>query len=305
MISPASFPLIDFSLRLRANVINAGVITTAALNTAYLSILQTLHKHELRATAAFVTCFAAEADVMRDHLPLFEQMAEINPAWFGNMLPVLRSGSLDGWSGNGFYRAMATAGHEMAWHGTTHLHLSDLTTREAINLELELATKLFTSLGHTPRTIVFPRNQVGNLSILRHYGFEAYRAGLPNGLSNKLMGLLNEWNIYDQGVLETPKTQDGWQVSPAGQFLNWPSGIRALVPVSVTIRRWKSLLTTAMKRGGFVHMWFHPHNFITAPAMKTAFEEIMRFVSELVKSGDMVNLTMSEANEFYKMGRPE
>lgn len=289
----------------RANVINAGVIINTSLNTAYLSILQTLHRYELRATAAFVTCFAAETDAIREHLPIFEQMAAINPAWFGNMLPVIRSGNLDGWIGVEFYRAMAAAGHEMAWHGTTHLPLSDQTTSEAINLELELATKLFATIGHIPRAVVFPRNQVGNLSLLRHYGFETYRTGLHHGLSNRLVGLLNEWNIYDQGVMEFPRVQDRWHVSPAGYFLNWPSGIRALVPVSVTIRRWKSLLTTAAKRGGYVHMWFHPHNFITAPAMKTAFEEIMRFVGELIKSGDMVNLTMSEANEYYRIGKLE
>jgi hypothetical protein len=62
------------------------------------------------------------------------------------------------------------------------------------------------------------------------------------------------------------------------------------------------LLQSAAERGGYVHMWFHPHNLITAPAMKVAFAQIMCFVCDLVKSGDMINLTMTEANEFYKVG---
>jgi len=94
--------------------------------------------------------------------------------------------------------------------------------------------------------------------------------------------------------------RDGWHVSPSGFFLNWPAGVRSLVPVPVTIRRWKSLLREAVDRGGYVHMWFHPHNLITAPLMKVAFDEILREVGELVRSGDLVSLTMAEANEYYR-----
>jgi hypothetical protein len=47
-------------------------------------------------------------------------------------------------------------------------------------------------------------------------------------------------------------------------------------------------------------MWFHPHNLITAPLMKVAFDEILREVGELIRSGDLVSLTMAEANEYYR-----
>lgn len=284
------------------NVVNAGLINDVSLESAYASLLTTLSRNNLKATAAFVTCFAAEPDAVRENMPLFEQMVALNPGWFENVLPVLRKGTLNGWRGADFYQAMASAGHEMAWHGTTHLSLSDQTAPEALALELELTSKLLPALGHTPLTIVFPRNQVGHLSQLRHHGFETYRASLPDGFTNRLSGLLNEWNIFDRHVVEMPRVEESWHVTPAGNFLNWPSGVRALVPVSVTVRRWKSLLRTAAVRGGYVHMWFHPHNLITAPVMKVAFEEIMRFVGDLVKSGDMVNLTMAEANEYYKTG---
>lgn len=284
------------------DVVNADLINDVSLQSAYAFLLATLNRSNLKATAAFVTCFAAEPDAVRDNMPLFEQKAALNPGWFANVLPVLRKGTLDGWKGVDFYRAMASAGHEMAWHGTTHLSLSDQTAPEALALELELTSKLLPTLGHTPRTIVFPRNQVGHLSQLRNHGFETYRASLPGGFTNRLSGLLNEWNIFDRHVMEMPRVEDSWHVSPAGNFLNWPSGVRALVPVSVTVRRWKSLLRTAAVRGGYVHMWFHPHNLITAPVMKVAFEEIMRFAGELVQSGDIVNLTMAEANEYYKTG---
>lgn len=283
-------------------VVSAGLINDESLRSAYAFLLSTLSRTNLKSTAAFVTTFAAELDVVRDNISLLERMATLNPGWFVNVLPALRSGALGGWNGAEFYQSLSAAGHEMAWHGATHLSLSSQTSSEAVELELELASRLFRELGHTPQTIVFPRNQVGHLDRLRSHGFKTYRASPPKGIAARLSGLANEWNVFDRRVMVGPSAQDGWHVSPAGHFLNWPSGVRALVPVSVTVMRWKTLLRSAAKRGGYVHMWFHPHNLITAPAMKVAFAEIMCFAGELVKSGDMVNLTMAEANEYYKTG---
>lgn len=283
------------------SVIGAGLINDASLRSAYEFLLSVLGRNNLKSTAAFVTTFASDPDSVRDNISLLERMAELNPFWFANVMPALQRGELSGWSGAEFYRAMASEGHEMAWHGTTHLPLSMRTSHQAVELELELADRLFSELGHTPRTIIFPRNQVGHLDQLYGYGFETYRASPPEGIAARCAGLANEWNIFDRRLMDWPSKHDGLNVSPAGHFLNWPSGVRALVPVSVTVMRWKSLLRSAIKHGSYVHMWFHPHNLITASAMKVAFEEIMGFVGELVKSGDMVNLSMAEASEQYKI----
>ncbi|WP_309678788.1 polysaccharide deacetylase family protein [Polaromonas sp.] len=283
-------------------VVSAGLINQASLAQAYTFILRTLHNNGLKATAAFVSCFAADAEAVRESIPLIEQLAALNPGWFARLLPALRRGAMDGWVGADFYRSLSVAGHEMAWHGATHLPLSAHTSPEAVALELQLASRLFRELGQVPRTLVFPRNQVGHLPQLREFGFETYRASLPGGMANRLSGLLNEWNLFDHGVMDKPGRRGAWQVSPAGYFLNWPSGVRAAVPVAVTVRRWKSLLRHAAGRGGYVHMWFHPHNLITAPAMQIAFDEIMGFAGGLVKSGDMLSLTMAEANKQYQSG---
>jgi len=282
------------------SVISSGLINDASLRSAYEFVLRVLGRNNLRSTAAFVTTFASDPDAVRDNISFLNRMAELNPIWFANVIPSLQRNELSGWSGAEFYRAMSSAGHEMAWHGTTHLPLSKQTSRQAVELELELADRLFSDLRHTPRTIIFPRNQVGHLDRLCVYGFETYRASPPEGIVARFAGLANEWNIFDRRLINWPVTHDGLNVSPAGYFLNWPSGVRALVPVSVTVMRWKSLLRSAIKHGSYVHMWFHPHNLITAPAMRVAFEEIMDFIGELVNSGDMVNPTMAEASEQYK-----
>lgn len=286
------------------SVVNAGIINDVSLRSAYEFVLRVLGRNNLKSTAAFVTTFASDPDAIRDNRFILDQMAELNPFWFANIMPALQRGGLGGWSGAEFYRAMSSAGHEMAWHGTTHLPLSTQTSLQAVELELELADRLFSYLGHIPRTIIFPRNQVGHLDRLSGYGFETYRDRPPEGIVGRFTGLANEWNIFDGRLMEWPVMRGGLSVSPAGYFLNWPSGVRALVPTPITVMRWKSLLESALKHGGYLHMWFHPHNLITAPAMRVAFEKIMDCVGELVKSGDMVNLTIAEASEQYKMDLP-
>ena len=55
------------------------------------------------------------------------------------------------------------------------------------------------------------------------------------------------------------------------------------------------MLRDAANHGGIVHMWFHPHNFITAPRMRDLFIEIIRYAGELTRSGGLLNLTISES----------
>ena len=282
-----------------SHVIQSGKINDKSLKGAYECILREVQSNGLKSTAAFVTCFAADVDVLRDQIPLIEHLAAFRPDWFTWILPALRQDKLDGWRGDSFYRSMSSEGFEMAWHGATHLSLSEETSDRAVALEIELASRMFRALGHSPKTIIFPRNEVGHLRQLRCGEFTSYRARLSGGRVSRLIGLLNEWNLWDQGSIDKPMMSEGWRVSPPGYFLNWPSGPRALVPISTTVSRWKSILRHAALHGGYVHMWFHPHNLTTAPAMKIAFEEIARFAGELIKSGDLVSQTIAEANEHY------
>ena len=228
------------------------------------------------------------------HMELIGHLRELNPAWFGSILSALKHGELNGWSGSAFYRSMSTAGMEMGWHGATHLPLSRRISEQSAVLEIELASQLFASIGHRPKTIIFPRNQIGHLPLLRSTGFKNYRDSLAKDWLSKTRNLLAEFNSSAGSKMNAPVLVDGWCVSPAGNFLNWPSGVRALVPVTVTINRWKSMLRAAAERGGHVHMWFHPHNLVTAPQMMISFEEIIRFAGRLVKNNDLVNLTIGE-----------
>lgn len=280
-------------------VVSAGVINSASLSDAYGEIVATLGQYNLKATAAFVSCFAVERDLLFAYRSILRDAAEFNPIWFKHIIAALDAGTMEGWSGHKFYEQMRDAGHEIAWHGTTHQPLDGSVSSESIALELELTSELFQQLGQTPGSIIFPRNQVGHLDALGGYGFKSYRQKKPESGFGRISNLLVEFNAFDHGSAELPSMRDGWLVSPAGHFLNWPSGARSLVPVTLTVQRWKSMLKHAVETGCYVHMWFHPHNLINSPAMVQSFREIMAYAGELVRTGDMLSLTMEEANDHF------
>lgn len=281
-----------------------GRINKDSLDEAYQVIAEELDRNSVRCTAAFVSCFAAERDAVRSSLHLIEEIAEFVPDWFRHVLPRLRDGSgaaMSGLEGHEYWKRLRRYGHEMAWHGATHLPLAPDTSRDAVRSELNLAASLGGTLGGLAKTVIYPRNQIGHADALRGAGFKTYRDSKAGGLSKRVTGLLREWAVWDQGDCDMPRMDGAWCVSPAGQFLNWPSGVRKTVPVAVTVQRWRSMLRHAAEQGRYVHMWFHPHNLITAPDMRVAFSQILEEVRTLQSQGDIKVLTIAEANEYFRL----
>lgn len=285
-------------------VIDSGCINQASLTQAYSFIRETLDKHQLKATAAFVTCFAVDPEVVMAQRSLLGELQKVNPRWFRRISKTLDLGVLDGWSGAPFFKSLQRDRHEMAWHGTTHQSLADSATEEAIALEMELTQHLWGALDQEPRSVVFPRNVVGQLERLRGLGLLAYRAApsRSGGRLGRLLSLASEFNVFDRGVSDRPFHSSGWDVLPAGHFLNWPAGLRRLVPPRATLMRWRSLLEAAVETRGYVHMWFHPHNLITAPAMAYLFDGVLGMVAERVKAGEMLCLPMGQITEVGSQG---
>ena len=283
----------------QSSFINQGVLNRGALESAYAYLQSILETYQIRSSLAFVTAFASEKDLLIEQLPLIRELASMVPNWFCNILKAFEHADFNGWDGSKIYKSLAIDGHEMAWHGATHLPLLDTTPCSAVELELKLTEILCKDIGQVPRSVVFPRNQIGHLERLRAFGFRTYRNGRDNNVVSRIMDVLKEFYLFDARVNVKPCFEEGWYVSPSGFFLNWPAGGRAFIPVQVTVARWKSLLRAAVEVGGYVHMWFHPHNLITAPAMKDAFVEIMREVSVLSRAGDLAILTMDDANRHF------
>jgi peptidoglycan/xylan/chitin deacetylase (PgdA/CDA1 family) len=283
----------------QVRVINAGTICGHSLSSAYQFICETLDRHEIRATCAFVSAFACTPDTLLDHLGLLRDLASQCPDWFQHVVPSLERGEYEGWFGHEFHSALQSRGHEMAWHGGTHLPLLDSTPAAAIDLELELTRCLLGASGAWPQSVVFPRNLIGQLAKLQEAGFSTYRAGARTGKLASAARFVSEFAPWGDGVDALPYAKNGWRVLPAGKFLNWPKGARSVVPVQLTVKRWKHLLQRAVEQEGYVHMWFHPHNLITAPAMRGAFEQILAEAGRLVRAGDLAIVTMADAHAHF------
>ena len=141
----------------------SGRIGRRELEDVYQFICGKLDQEGLFATAAFVSGFAAPQSVLQSCLHDFESLADRYPRWFEHILPRLRNGgdeALGGLEGHACWKMLSERGHEMAWHGATHLPLDETLSDEAVQAELELGRKLWNELGQVPTSIVFPRNLV-------------------------------------------------------------------------------------------------------------------------------------------------
>lgn len=97
------------------DIVNADIINDVSLQSAYAFLLATLNRSNLKATVAFVTCFASESNGVRGNMPLFEQIAVDIPGWFSKVLPALRFGALNEWKGHEFYRSISAVASGLLW----------------------------------------------------------------------------------------------------------------------------------------------------------------------------------------------
>lgn len=84
--------------------------------------------------------------------------------------------------------------HDIGAHGYYHKSYSSLSRTEAQN-ELELISVGMNEFGIKPRSFVFPKNEVGHLSLLEKYGYKCYRGEV--GLVNDGMYIKKQGKLYD------------------------------------------------------------------------------------------------------------
>ena len=163
---------------------------------------------------------------------------------------------------------------ELATHTFSHFYcLEPGQDAEMFRADLRAARQAAATFGRTPRSLVFPRNQVAlaYLDVLRDEGIVAYR------------GNERAWMYAGSGRAGNtlPKRAARWadaHVNVAGPHVAWPEVERGLVNVPASrflrpvggrfgvrrrLRRRRTLdaMTAAAAAGGVFHLWFHPHNF--------------------------------------------
>lgn len=285
-------------------------ITQENLVSAYRGLRDVLDEHQLRATFAFVGAFVMTPDEVRQHSDWFETISGRQWPRTQEFLEAVTNGKTSGWLSPECLKIIRDAGcHELGTHGFQHLAIQDhKLTRADFERELTLATEVGRLRDFSSRTLIFPRNQVGFLNTLKPAGIDGFREyigmrriSLPVSESiqtrwDALAALGRELKLWQkpQQPSETTSETNTLTAIPAGYFLNWRVGLRKRIPIKLSVARWSRMLAHAAKHGGMVHLWSHPHNFITGNQQLEFFGEILREAATWVRRGDLLNLTQAE-----------
>jgi len=194
----------------------------------------------------------------------------------------------------------ARAGHEIATHTFSHVVAGDpACTPEILRSQLLKCRELHRQWGQPLDSIVFPRNSVAHLDVLRDVGILAYRgpeSSWYRGVSERARPIAH---VLDRALAVTPPTyrlddrRDGKLVDlPASMFLLARNGPRRLIPLAS--RRAQALrgIERACERGEVFHLWFHPRNLTTDAGLFDVLGDVLRRVESLASRGHIVPVTM-------------
>ena len=246
----------------------AATLTDERLQSAYQDVIALFARAQISATFAFVELFTRPAS--RETTALVQDLSQELP-YLARAASGLTAGD-EGWVGDWALDMAGEGGHEIAFHGATHVPWTDL-SRDQARRELAMVRP------EHRQTMVFPRNRVAHCDVLAEFGCKAFRGS--RSYSSRAASLLSEFDLHipSQAMPDAKEIQP--VELPSGVFVNWRSGLRKLVPAEVTRRRARNLLADAARTGRVAHFWLHPENVATAPAtlanLQAIVEEIVRF----------------------------
>jgi hypothetical protein len=166
--------------------------------------------------------------------------------------------------------------HEIAAHGYFHKVFTGLSELEAEE-ELRMISTGMKKFGITPKSFVFPKNQVSHLRLLERYGYLTFR----------------DWGNFFWNGLYVRRCGDLFDVHPSF-FLEFYDSFFS-----------KKIINLAVKYRAPLHFWFHPWNLGNSP--EVAAERITKVLLPLIeharrkkKQGVLKFETMGSIAEEYQ-----
>lgn len=273
-------------------ILDDDTICDDSLRDAYDFLFRSFEAYELRATFAVVGLFVAGRDRTEQHI----RSVTDEPAhrrWLAVPRMALASGRTEGW----FFedlpaKVLASDRHELASHGFSHLPFDfPGVDQPIVRRELQSMQHASNASGWGIESMVYPRNAVAHSELLREYGIRRHRSSIePVTLPERLRSLVGEFNV--RAASDSAAGTDD-RVSP-GRLVNWRSGPRRIVPSSVTLRRWRGIMSHAASSGGCAHLWFHPHNLVTGHRQRELVGAILASAGEFVRRGELRSITFRE-----------
>ena len=198
---------------------------------------------------------------------------------------------------------------EIGTHTYSHYYCQEPgQTAAQFRADLQLALEVAGRRGHTLRSLVFPRNQFNEeyLSVCTELGIAIVRSNPDTWYwdANRPESLLKK--VFRTGDAYTnllgPKTVPLSSIDKATVPLQLPASrlYRAWTEKSewlnrLKLRRILQEMTYAARRGGYYHLWWHPHNFGWHPEeCMRELETILQHYKKLQEEYGFESLTMSE-----------
>ena len=272
---------------------------SAVLAQTYAQLLEVFDRFEVPATWAFVAAFVHTQDEMHACTYLTQERVNYRGQdWAAAFKTNWAAGDTDGWlCPEALELVRRTSAHEIAAHGFSHLPLDEAdTTAAAAGRELDLLAAFWKARGLSPDTFVFPRNQPGHLEQLgeRYAAYRPpHRLEVRRDAGARLLRLLDEVNPFVKPA-EHGSPAPRPVVLPPALLLNHRAGGRRLVPPALTLFRLQRLLRRAIETGSVVHLYSHPHNFLTGNRQFELLAEVLTLVQARVRAGELEVMTQSD-----------
>jgi len=272
---------------------------SALLAQTYARLLDLFERFEVPATWAFVAAFVHTPEEMQSCTYLTkERITYRGQDWAAAFKTSWAAGDTDGWLCPEALELVRRSGaHEIAAHGFSHLPLDETdTTAASAGRELDLLAAFWEAHGLGPDTFVFPRNQPGHLEQLgeRYAAYRPpHRLEVRRDAGARLLRLLDEVNPFVNPVGHSSPTRRPAAL-PSAMLLNHRAGGRRLVPPAITLMRARRLLQRAIETGSVVHLYSHPHNFLTGHRQLELLAEVLKMVQARVRSEELEVMTQSD-----------
>ena len=186
--------------------------------------------------------------------------------------------------------------HEIGLHGFFHIPFSRC-SREVARAECERGVKVAKRFSITPRSFIFPRDEIGHLDVLTENGFKIYRGKQPGRWDEGQNLLVSEFNwaidrINTQPVL--PIDMDGiWQI-PSSMFYCDPR-----FPFTLPLQA-RLGLSRAIRVNKVFHIWLHPQNLLLYKRPGKDLEPFFALVARKRDEGKLRVMTMGEMADYLK-----
>ena len=187
--------------------------------------------------------------------------------------------------------------HEIGLHGFFHISFARC-SREVARAEVELGVKAANRFGISPKSFVFPRDEVGHVDTLIEREFKIYRTEQSLRWKEGQNLFVRRFNqaivdrINTQPVL--PSDIDGILQFPSSMFYCNPR-----FPFTLPLQA-RLGLSRAMRTNKVFHIWLHPHNLLLYKQPEKSLETFLKLVAQKRDAGKLTVMTMGELVDYLE-----